>query len=121
MIYTPLCNDLRHLYGHPNISETAVKKILLQLLPEVLTNLTMDSVLGSIPIIGIYFSAMYGKALTWWVGSLFTFLSSRGLEIPEGSVHDAMALIRQTCPPRKVYRFGSPNRNAFVRLMTVSN
>lgn len=64
LIYTPLCNDLRRLYGHPEIPSGAVKTLIPQILPEIFRDLAFDKILGSIPLIGVYFNAICAKAFT---------------------------------------------------------
>lgn len=118
LIYTPLCNDLRSLYGHSNMPSGAVKTLIPQILPEIFRDLVFDKVLGSIPIIGVYFNAICAKAFTWRLGTLFAMLSSRGPEIPSSSVREVMILIRGCFPQSDMYKFTTPDRATFTRIVT---
>ena len=68
--------------------------ILKEILPEIFVDLALDKFAGQIPIIGIYFNAICAKTMTWRLGMLFTFLSSRTSEVPINSVAKALKLMR---------------------------
>lgn len=121
MIYHPLWNDIRLMYGQPPIIASHAKAIIPQLLPELLADMALDKLGGQIPLVGIYFNAICAKAMTWRLGTLFTMLASRGPEIPERAVQDAMRLIREVFPQREIFSFSTPERQKFLELVgTVS-
>ena len=118
MIYMPLWNDIRKVYGHVPVDSNALMGIIGNILPEVLADLVMDKILGNVPILGVYFNAVCAKAMTWRHGILFAFLSSRGSDIPSGSVRKAMELIRVAFPQREMFKFQTPDKETFIRLVT---
>ena len=118
LIYTPLCNNLRHHYGHPEIPSGAVKTLIHQILPEIFRDLVFDKILGSVPIVGVYFNAICAKAFTWRLGTLFAMLSSRGPDIPKESVCEAMILIRGCFPQGDMYKFITPDQPTFMSIVT---
>jgi len=105
------------LYGQQELTASALIGLLKPLLPEVLADLLLDKFLGNIPIAGIYFNAICAKAMTWRLGTLFAFLSSRGEEIPESCVIRALTLIRQLFPQEDMFRFATPGRPVFLELV----
>lgn len=117
-IYMPLWNDIRRVYGYDPMDSVALGNIVGKILPEVLADLAMDKVLGNVPILGIYFNAICAKAMTWRLGMLFTFLSSRGSTIPEECIQKAMLLIRKSFPQNDMFKFQTPDKARFIKLIT---
>jgi len=114
-IYIPLWNRIRGVYGHRPVEGNS-SKILLKILPEVFVDLAVDKALGSIPIAGAYFNAICAKTLTWRLGILFTFLSSRGSNVDNEVVGKAMKLIRGMFPQKSMWKFETPSRELFVEI-----
>jgi uncharacterized protein (DUF697 family) len=117
-IYRPLLNDLRHLYGHTDTPDGTVRALLPQILPEIFVDMALDKVLGNIPIVGTYFNAICAKAFTWRLGTLFAMLSSRGSDIPNVSMREAMVLIRRCFPQTDMFTFNTPDEPTFIKLVT---
>ncbi len=117
-IYMPLWNEIRRIYFQPPLDTMALGSIVGKIMPEILTDLTMDKILGNVPFLGIYFNAICAKAMTWRLGTLFTFLSSCGSDIPEDCVQKSMILIRKAFPQNDMFKFQTPDMMRFIRLVT---
>lgn len=115
MIYVPLWNRIRGVYGHDPVHKQE-SKIIVKILPEVFVDLAVDKALGSIPIAGAYFNAICAKTLTWRLGILFTFLSSRGSKVNNDVVGKAMKLIRTMFPQHNMWKFETPSKDLFVEI-----
>lgn len=118
LVYHKMWNELRSLYGHSEIEMHQYKEVVPPVMPEVLGDLVLDKALGQVPIVGIYFNAICAKALTWRLGTLFAFLSSRGDEVPLSTVTEAMGLIRRMFPQRDMFKFTTPEKSSFVEIVT---
>jgi len=114
-IYVPLWNKIRAIYGYPPV-QSQDSKIVLKILPEVFIDLAVDKALGSIPIAGAYFNAICAKTLTWRLGILFTFLSSRGSDVDNDVVSQAMKLIRELFPQTTMWKFETPSKDLFLSI-----
>ncbi len=119
-IYVPLWNNIRAIYDQDKLEINKMTTILKKLLPEIFTDIAFDKIVGSIPIIGIYFNAICAKTMTWRLGMLFTFLSSRSNEIPINSVGKAMRLIRQIFPQSQMFKFVTPDKQKFLKLIVAN-
>lgn len=116
-IYVPLWNQIRELYGHEKLNSSEMIPVLKKLLPEIFVDLALDKFLGQIPILGIYFNLICAKTMTWRLGMLFTFLSSRTANIPLNSVAKALKLIRNFFPQKEMLKFATPSKDKFLKLI----
>ena len=104
------------MYEQSELATSDVLGLVGQTLPEVLADLVFDKVLGNVPVVGVYFSAICAKALTWRLGTLFTMLSSRGAEVRDADAREDMGLIRWMFPREDMFRFTTPDKSAFLDL-----
>lgn len=116
MIYLQMWNEIRSIYGHPPIKQEEATRILTGIVPEVLSDLVLDKILGNTPIIGIYFNAICAKQMTWRLGMLFTMLSARGASVDDIKCKETMIVIRQLFPHSDMFSFSTPNYNKFQQL-----
>lgn len=116
MIYLQMWNEIRSVYGHPPIKQEEATRILTNIVPEVLSDLILDKILGNTPIIGIYFNAICAKQMTWRLGMLFTMLSARGAEVENVKCKETMIVIRQIFPHSDMFSFTTPNYEKFQQL-----
>ena len=119
-IYVPMWNEIRTLYGHNKLPANDMIPILKNILPEIFADIALDKFAGQIPIIGVYFNAICAKTMTWRLGMLFTFLSSRTSDIPINSVGKAMRLVRHIFPQNQMFKFQTPDRNKFMKLINTN-
>ncbi|MCA9689344.1 MAG: hypothetical protein R3A51_16245 [Nannocystaceae bacterium] len=118
LYYVPLWNEIRDIYERTPVREEVVAPFLTELLPDLLTDLALDKILGSVPLAGIYFNAICAKAMTWRLGTLFAFMSSCGQRLPEDHARPALALIRGLFPQEQMFKFQTPDRARFLRFVT---
>ncbi len=116
-IYIPMWNDIRALYHQPPIHQDEATQILLSLVPELLSDLVFDKILGNVPVIGSYFNAVCAKQMTWRLGMLFALLAARGDAVQHVECSRAMALIRQLFPQKDMFTFSNPDFDRFKTLM----
>ncbi len=116
-IYGKMWDEVRSIYGYKPVGSDAVKTVLMQVMPEVLSDIAFDKILGNVPIVGIYFNAICAKQMAWRLGTLFAFMSARGSEIPSEKVAEAMALIRHMFPQKDMFAFTTPNKQNFIKLV----
>lgn len=114
--YEPLINEIRELYGRNKIEKNAVMPVLGSIFKEVLLDITLDKLLGQIPIAGIYFNAICAKALTWRLGMLFTIVSSRGEEINYKNLSKVIKLVRLITPQSDMFQFAKPSYEQFKKI-----
>ena len=117
LIYVPLWDKLRELYERSNISQEVASKVIGGILPEIFVDIALDKFMGNVPLIGIYFNAICAKTMTWRLGTLFSMLAARGNEIDESTVKESMILIRKTFPQNDMFKFRTPDRKSFVKLV----
>ncbi len=120
VIYLPLWNNIRELYERAPMQQDVVVPFLTKIAPDLLTDLALDKILGSVPIAGVYFNAICAKAMTWRLGTLFAFMSSCGGSIPDDTVKPALELIRGLFPQDQMFKFKTPERGRFVRFVTAT-
>lgn len=116
-IYGKMWDEVRAVYGHKPVGSEAAKTVLMQVMPEVLSDIAFDKILGNVPIVGIYFNAICAKQMAWRLGTLFAFMSARGSEIPSDKVAEAMVLIRHMFPQKDMFAFTTPNKHNFIKLV----
>ena len=122
LIYATLWNEIRAVYGQPEIGTDDALKVIANILPEVLSDAVFDKVLGNVPIIGVYFNAICAKQMTWRLGTLFTLLASRGEAISSVKCKEAMMMIRHMFPQKDMFSFTTPDREKFIQMAdSVSN
>jgi len=115
--YGPMINDIRRIYGLPEIDAKALRPIIEGCSEEILSDLLIDKIGGQIPILGIPFNMMCAKAMTWRLGILFTMLSARGQEVNVSNVKNATILIRKLFPQKKTFSFSKPSIIVFEKLV----
>ncbi|MDP3114396.1 MAG: Hsp70 family protein [Candidatus Cloacimonadaceae bacterium] len=117
-IYAPLWTEIRSIYGHVPVSMDSAGPVIKNIIPEVLSDLLLDKALGQIPLIGIYFNIICAKHMTWRLGTLFSMMSARGDDIVSDNITNCMKLIRMLFPQQGQFSFTTPDKNAFIRLVT---
>jgi uncharacterized protein (DUF697 family) len=117
-IYIPLWNRIRALYNRTEVDKDTAGKILNGVLSEIFVDIAFDKIMGNVPLIGIYFNAICAKTMTWRLGTLFTMLATRGEEIDEKNVRESMILIRKVFPQSDMFKFVTPDKVAFLKLVS---
>ena len=117
LIYATLWNEIRAVYGQPEVQTDDALKVIANILPEVLSDAIFDKVLGNVPIIGVYFNAICAKQMTWRLGTLFTLLASRGDDISSVKCKEAMMLIRHMFPQKDMFSFTTPDHDKFIQVV----
>jgi hypothetical protein len=118
IIYVPLWERLRELYLRNQVNSEVAGSIIRGTLSEIFVDIALDKILGNVPLIGIYFNAICAKMMTWRLGILFTMLSARGDEVDTTVVRDSMMLIRMIFPQHEMFKFVTPNKTHFIKLVT---
>lgn len=117
MIYVPLWDRIRELYGRSNIAQDAMMNVIKGIISEIFVDIAFDKFMGNIPLIGIYFNAICAKTMTWRLGTLFTMLSAHHEDVEAVNVKDCMALIRKIFPQGDMFKFTTPEREKFLKLI----
>ncbi len=121
-IYTDMWDDIRKVYNQPKIDVDDAVNVIKNILTEVVSDIALDKVLGNIPLVGIYFNAICAKQMTWRLGTLFTMLASRGVNINNTNCKEAIIMVRHMFPQSDMFTFTTPNYNKFIQLVDgVSN
>ena len=107
--YAPMLNEIRRIYGRSSISKEVIVPILKGCTAEILTDLAVDKVIGSIPLIGIGANIMCAKTLTWRLGLVFAMVSARGEELTADSISKATKAVRVMFPQKNMFRFATPS------------
>jgi len=55
--------------------------------------------------------------MTWRLGTLFAMLAARGDEIDDSIVKESMMLIRKVFPQTDMFKFTTPDRAAYLKLI----
>jgi hypothetical protein len=118
LIYVPLWERIRELYLRKQVDSEVAGSIIKGTLSEIFVDIALDKILGNVPLIGIYFNAICAKMMTWRLGILFTMLSARGDEVDATIVRDCMMLIRMIFPQNDMFKFTTPNKEHFLKLIT---
>jgi hypothetical protein len=117
-IYSDLWDEIRHIYGYGEFKSGAVATLLPKLGKEIISDIAFDKVLGYIPIIGVFTNAMCAKTMTWRLGILFAFLSSRGDSLPQDEyIINAVKLIREIYPQEDMFTFSTPEKESVLNLL----
>ncbi len=117
LIYSSLWNEIRAVYHHDPINKNDAVKIISNIMPEVLSDVIFDKIMGNFPVVGVYFNAVCAKQMTWRLGILFTMLSARGGEVNHANCREAMILIRNLFPQKDMFKFATPEYHKFVKLV----
>lgn len=115
--YSPMINEIRNIYGLPDIDIKALRPIIEGCSSDIIADLIVDKIGGHIPVLGIPFNMMCAKAMTWRLGILFTMLSARGLEVNTNNVKNATLLICKLFPQKKALTFSKPSVVIFEKLV----
>lgn len=119
--YEPMINDIRTLYGREPVSAKDFTPLAGSLLKEIIVDIAVDKVMGSIPVAGVYFNAISAKALTWRLGMITAILSSRGSEINRDVVSDVVKLVRNLTPQNDMFKFTTPDYETFKKIILSVN
>ena len=84
---------------------------------EILADVVLDKVVGSVPVLGIPFNVMCAKTMTWRLGLVFAIISARGEEISAASVSNATKMIRQLFPQKSMLLFKKPSVGTVDKLL----
>jgi len=118
-IYSNLWDEIRELYGHEPFKAEEISSIIPKLGEEIISDIALDKVLGYIPIIGVFTNSICAKAMTWRLGILFAFLSSRGSDLPEDEeVIKAVCLIREIYPHKDMLTFSTPDKASVLHILS---
>lgn len=115
--YGPMINDIRKIYGLPQINAKALCPILEGCSEEFLSDILFDKIGGQIPILGIPLNMMCAKAMTWRLGILFTMLAARRQEVNLENIRNATVFIRKLFPPTNTFTFSKPSIVLFEKLV----
>lgn len=118
LIYVPLWDKIRELYERSHIEPDTTSKIIGGIVNEIFVDIALDKIMGNIPLLGIYFNAICAKKMTWRLGILFTMLAARGDTIDTEIVKESMVLIRRVFPQQDMFKFATPSREAFLKLIS---
>ena len=75
-----------------------------------------DKVLGSIPLIGMYFDYRCAIIMTWRIGILFTFLNVQGPAYNEMILRETAKLVRDNFPSDVLASSGPEKQKRFIQL-----
>lgn len=115
-LYIPLYNQLRLNFARTSDQADRIADLLLEIAPEILSDIVFDKIAGQIPLIGTFFNVLCAKNMTWRLGILFTMLAARGEEIHSEKVRESMTLIRASFPQKNFWRFTRPSLGQFELL-----
>ena len=118
LIYVPMWDRIRDIYGRRNINQDVATKIIGGIVSEIFVDIAFDKFMGNIPLLGIYFNAICAKTMTWRLGTLFAMLSARGEEVESLRIKESMALIRKVFPQGDMFKFKTPDKDAFYKLVS---
>ncbi|MGM9937300.1 MAG: hypothetical protein ACI38A_08145 [Candidatus Ornithomonoglobus sp.] len=111
--YGPMLNEIRSIYGQEPLDKSATAPMLCSLSKEILVDMTVDKILGQIPVAGIYFNAICAKTLTWRLGILCTLISSRGVEFSYANLKDEIGAVRSLTSQSDMLHFVTPSYEDF--------
>lgn len=114
--YEPMINEIRALYGREPLSIKDFFPVASSMLKEIVVDLAVDKVIGSVPVAGIYFNAVSAKALTWRLGMIIAIVSARGSEINRSSFSDVVKLVRNLTPQSDMFKFTKPDYETFKKI-----
>ncbi len=117
LIYANLWNEIRAVYNLESIKKEEAAKVIIHILPEILSDVVFDKMMGNIPVVGVYFNAICAKQMTWRLGVLFAMLSSRGNDVNHVNCKEAMILIRKLFPQNDMFKFATPSHEKFMQLI----
>jgi hypothetical protein len=119
--YVDLWNDVRRIYGRGEITLQAAQEYLKPNLAFLVQDLVWDKAIGSIPIIGIPFNIVFGKALTWRLGAWFGMLAALGADSGGNAelAQSTLALVKQVFPvDRSMFSWSAPDHEVFVAFIS---
>lgn len=117
--YGPMLNEIRAVYGRPDVSADVFLPIFKGSKQELLADMLLDKVIGNIPVISLPANMICAKAMTWRLGILFGMLAARGEEINQGNVETAVRLIRELFPQRESILFKKPAAATVEKLLNI--
>lgn len=117
LVYATLWNEIRAVYGYEPIQKEDAVKVIVNIMPEVLSDVAFDKIMGNVPVVGVYFNAICAKQMTWRLGILFSMLSSRGSSVDHANCKEAMVLIRKLFPQNDMFKFTTPSHEKFMQLI----
>lgn len=115
--YAPMLNEIRKTYGRTLISAEVVGPILKGCTAEILTDLAVDKVIGSIPVLGLAPNIMCAKTLTWRLGLVFAMASARGEDLSAESISNATKAVRKLFPQKNMFKFATPSIEIVNKLL----
>lgn len=115
--YGPMLNEIRSVYGQKPLDKSASAPMLCSLSKEILVDVTVDKILGQIPIAGIYFNAICAKTLTWRLGILCALISSRGIEFSYANLKNEIGAVRSLTSQSDMLHFITPSYEDFRALI----
>ena len=115
-LYMPMYSELRAVFGRFTRQNDKMTELIIEIAPEIVSDILFDKIAGQIPLIGVYFNAICAKSMTWRLGILFAMLSARGEMISSEKISESMELIRASFPQKNFWQFTRPTFKEFERL-----
>lgn len=116
--YGPMINKIRSIYGRHPISAQEILPIVGECKSEILADILLDKIVGSIPVLGIAANIMCAKTMTWRIGLLFGMLAARGEDVTSIDARNAMMAIRGLFPQKSMITFATPSINTVDKLLS---
>lgn len=118
LVYVPLWNEIRAIYGYGEIEDEQVKAMISAVGPLILVDVIIDETISHFAVLGLPSNFLCAKVLTWRLGTLFTFFASRGEDFDGELAEAAIEFLTLVFPKQDFGFFKSPDRQRFVELLT---
>lgn len=116
--YVPMVNAIRDCFGYKRFQKDIIQPLIMGIIEDLMFDILGDKVLGSIPILGIYFNYRGAKIMTWRIGILFAFVNAQGSTYNEYILKETAKLVRHNFPSEILLSSGQEKQRRFIHIIT---
>lgn len=117
--YFPMINKIRALFNKKPWELETYGPVIKSLFNDLMFDIIFDKVLGSVPVVGIYFNYICAKSMIFRVGMLCAMTSCLEDDITDiDTFRKTSILIKDVFPQKSVFKFAKPDYNTFKKLMS---
>ena len=114
--YVPLVNSIRDYFGYERFEKDIIQALITSIIEDLMVDVIGDKVLGSIPLIGMYFNYRCAKIMTWRIGILFTFVNVQGPAYNEAILRETAKIVRDNFPSEILASNGPEKQKRFIHI-----
>lgn len=116
--YVPMVNGIRESFGYKPFEADVIESLIKSIVGELMMDVIGDKILGSIPIVGVYFNYKCAKIMTWRIGILFAIVNCQGEVYNDWILKESARLVRKVFPSELLSADSTDKARRFMEVTT---